>query len=206
MQTYQKKPQTAGQPACQPAAAVPAMPSMDALRAGTAAPTPDMLGHKVDLPGALRARMESSFGADLSGVQLYESQAVADAGAEAITQGSRIAFAPGKLDFASTGGQALLGHEISHAVSQARGEVTGNGFLQSHALEARADHEGMLAAMGQPVSAAPIGAISDVSAASAAGPMQAKKDKTPQMVPPSQRPRNERLASPTYDSAAMNQL
>jgi|MucameStandDraft_1065616.scaffolds.fasta_scaffold11451_2 hypothetical protein len=205
MQTYQKKPQAGEQPASLPAAAVPDVPALDALRAGAAAPAPDMLGHKVDLPGALRARMESSFGADLSGIQLYESQAVADAGASAITQGSRIAFAPGKLDFASTGGKALLGHEISHAVSQARGEVSGHGFLQSHALEARADHEGMLAAMGQPISAAPVGAISDVSAASAAGPMQAKKDKPPQMMPPSQRPRNERLASPTYDSAAMNQ-
>ena len=42
--------------------------------------------------------------------------------AEAVTQGSNIAFAPGKLDFSSTHGQALLGHEISHAASQARGE------------------------------------------------------------------------------------
>ena len=177
MQTYQKKPQVTPQANVQARAPLADTSAMNALRAGTAAPTPDMLGHKVDLPGALRARMESSFGADLSGVQLYESQTVADAGAEAITQGSHIAFAPGKLDFASTGGRALLGHEISHAVSQARGEVTGNGFLQSHALEARADHEGMLAAMGQPISAAPVGAISDVSAASAAGPMQAKKNK-----------------------------
>ena len=162
-------------------------------------PTADILGHKVDLPGALRARMESSFGADLSGLQLYESQAVADAGAEAITQGSRIAFAPGKLDFASTGGQALLGHEISHAVSQARGEVTGNGFLQSHALEARADREGMLAAMGQPISAAPVGAISDVSAASAAGPMQAKKkkDETPVISNPTLVSSTNPLANPT---------
>ena len=42
--------------------------------------------------------------------------------AEAVAQGSNIAFAPGKLDFSSTHGQALLGHEISHAASQARGE------------------------------------------------------------------------------------
>ena len=73
MQTYQKKPQAGEQPASLPAAAVPDVPALDALRAGAAAPAPDMLGHKVDLPGALRARMESSFGADLSGIQLYES-------------------------------------------------------------------------------------------------------------------------------------
>ena len=42
--------------------------------------------------------------------------------AEAVAQGSNIAFAPGKLDFSSTRAQALLGHEISHAASQARGE------------------------------------------------------------------------------------
>jgi hypothetical protein len=46
-------------------------------------------------------------------VKLYESQAVADAGARAVTQGSKIAFAPGMLDFTSYGGQALLGHELS---------------------------------------------------------------------------------------------
>ncbi len=176
MQTYQKKPQATPQTDVQTPTPLAQAPAMNALRAGTTAPTPDMLGHKIDLPEALRARMESSFGTDLSGIQLYESQAVADAGAEAITQGSRIAFAPGKLDFASMGGKALLGHEISHAVSQARGEVSGHGFLQSHALETRADHEGILAAIGQPISAAPVGAISDISAASAAGPMQAKKN------------------------------
>ncbi len=122
---------------------------MDALRAGTAQPTADMLGHKVDLPGQMQAKMESAFGADLSGVQLYESQAVADAGAEAITQGNRIAFAPGQLDFTSMQGQALFGHELSHVVSQARGEVSGGGFLDDHALEARADREGFLAAQGK---------------------------------------------------------
>ena len=42
--------------------------------------------------------------------------------AEAVAQGSNIAFAPGKLDFTSAHGQALLGHEISHVASQVRGE------------------------------------------------------------------------------------
>ena len=101
--------------------AAPAAPSMDALRAGAAAPTQQMLGHKVDLPNAIRQKMEDSFQADLSSVQLYESQAVADAGAKAMAQGNRIAFAPGQLDLTSSSGQALLGHELSHVVSQARG-------------------------------------------------------------------------------------
>ena len=147
-------------------------PSLDELRAGTAAPTQEQLGHRVDLPDAMREKMENAFGADLSAVKLYESQAVADAGAGAITKGSDIAFAPGMLDFTSFGGQALLGHEISHVVSQARGEVTGSGFLNDHSLEARADREGAMAAAGQQI-AAPTEAMSPVSAASASGPMQA---------------------------------
>ena len=82
MQTYQKKqPMSPASPRAVPATQPQSGPSMDALRAGTAQPTADMLGHKVDLPGQMQAKMESAFGADLSGVQLYESQAVADAGA-----------------------------------------------------------------------------------------------------------------------------
>ena len=178
MQTYQKR-QSVSQAAPSAVPAVqPSGPSMDALRAGTAQPTSDMLGHKVDLPSAMQAKMESAFSADLSAVQLYESQAVADAGAEAVTQGSRIAFAPGKLDFTSMQGQALLGHELSHVVSQARGEVSGGGFLSDHALEARADREGFLAAQGQSVAEGGFAPLPSVSAASAEGPMQAKKKKT----------------------------
>ena len=76
------------------------------------------------------------------------------------------------LDFSSCGGRALLGHEISHVVSQSRGEVTGSGFLNDPALEARADHEGAMAAAGQTV-AVPAFAVS--AAAPSAGPMQASK-------------------------------
>ena len=153
----------------------PAQPELDALRAGTARPTAEQMGRRVDLPDAMRSKMESAFGADLSAVKLYESETVADAGAEAVARGSDIAFAPGMLDFSSYGGQALLGHEISHVVSQARGEVAqSGGFLNDHALEARADREGAMAAAGQQI-AAPTAAMSAVSAAPAAGPMQASK-------------------------------
>ena len=144
-------------------------------------PTAADKGSRVDLPDAMRAKMENAFGADLSAVKLYESRAVADAGAEAVTRGSEIAFAPGKFDLASAGGQALLGHELSHVVSQQRGEVTGSGFLNDHALEARADREGVMAAAGQQVYAGPVtGAMSAAApAVAAAAPMQAarKKDK-----------------------------
>ncbi len=149
-------------------------PSMDALRTGAAQPTAEQMGHRVDLPDAMRSKMENAFGADLSAVKLYESQAVADAGAKAMAQGASIAFAPGMLDFTSYGGQALLGHEISHVVSQARGEVTSGGFLSDASLVARADREGAMAAAGQTV-AMPTAALSGTTAAAASGPMQAKK-------------------------------
>ena len=152
-----------------------------ALQSGLSKPTSAEMGHRVDLPDAMRAKMENSFGADLSAVKLYESQSVADAGAEAITQGSSIAFAPGKLDLVSSGGQALLGHELSHVVSQQRGEVSQRGgFLNDQALEARADREGAMAAAGESVGSAYGGAVaplSSASAAPAAGPMQAKRKK-----------------------------
>ncbi len=166
--TYAEKKRTQGQmPGTAP------QPTMDELRAGTAAPSAEQMGHRVDLPDAMREKMENAFGADLSAVRLYESEAVRDAGAEAVTQGSSIAFAPGMLDFSSYGGQVRLGHEISHVVSQARGEVTGSGLLNDHALEARAEREGAMAASGQQISA-PAEAMSPVSVASATGPMQCR--------------------------------
>jgi len=131
---------------------------------------------RIDLPRAMRAKMEDAFHADFSALRLYESQRVADAGAKAVTQGPRIAFAPGVLDLSGRSGQALLGHELSHVVSQSRGEARGSGFLHSPALEARADREGAMAAAGQRI-AAPTAALTDASAAPAAGPMQAKKYK-----------------------------
>ena len=138
------------------------------------------LGHQVDMPTVMREKMEDSFGMDLSSVKLYENKEVGEAGAEAVAQGSKIAFAPGKLDFSSTRGQALLGHEISHVASQARGEVKGSGLVNDSALEARADREGLMAARGESVTQGYGGAaapLSSSSAASAAGPMQAKSGK-----------------------------
>jgi hypothetical protein len=132
-------------------------------------------GHPVDLPGAIREKFENAFGSDLSAVKFYRSQAVADAGAQAVTMGEKVVFAPGMLDFSSRSGQTLLGHELSHVVSQQRGEVTGAGFLNDPVLEARADREGAIAAAGQQI-AAPTAALSSATAAGASGPMQAKKD------------------------------
>ncbi len=173
-QIYQARRRTQEVPAAKtPQTAAPG-PSIGELAAG-ARPTREQMGHRVDLPEAVREKMENAFGADFSGVRLYESQTVEDAGAEAMTQGQNIAFAPGKLDLTGTAGQALLGHELSHVVSQARGESAGHGLLADAGLETQADRQGMMAARGESVYRGPVSPIGTSSAMSAAGPMQAKK-------------------------------
>ena len=150
---------------------------MDALRAGMVNPTAADMGHRIDLPEAMRAKMENAFG-DLSAVQLYQSPAVAEAGAQAVAQGNKIAFAPGETDFSTRRGQKLLGHELSHVKTQARGEVTGKGFLNDRTLEARAEREGAMAAAGEKVYSGPVtGAMSAATPSlSMAAPMQASRE------------------------------
>jgi hypothetical protein len=181
-------------------------PSMAALASGAADPTPEQRGRSVDLPGAIRAKMENAFGADLSNLRLYESRAVADAGADAMSRGAEIAFAPGLIDFTGYQGQALLGHEVSHLVSQARGEVTGSGFLNDPALEARAEAEGAMAAAGEQVRM-PTAALSPVTVAGTTGPIQAahkqeeEKEKPPVFMPPAPADASASAPAPTDASA-----
>lgn len=182
-QTYAARPKAKKNdgPAVSPAQG----PSLADLQRG-AMPTQEQFGTPVNLSSAIQAKMESAFGADFSGIQLHESQTVAEAGADAVTMGRHIAFAPGKLS--APGGQELLGHELSHVVSQARGEVSGRGFLDNSALEARADQEGAMAAAGESVYAGPMTPLSASSTAAAAGPMQARKAKS-----------KEKLTAPGFD-------
>lgn len=207
MQTYAKRPRSAKHPVdAGPKSSGPdrvGSQSLQALLTGTETPAKAAMGRKVSLPDAIRSRMETSFGADFSHVEVYESPAVAEAGAQAITTGRKIGFAPGELNFASTSGQALLGHELSHVVSQSRGEVTGTGFLQDSALETRADLEGAKAAAGEQVYSGPVTPLSTSSAAAAAGPMQAKKpkDKQPKNVEMETVP--ETAAAPAAPAAAL---
>ena len=129
-----------------------------------------------DLPEAMRAKMENAFGADFSNLNIYESEKVAEGGAKAVTQGNTIAFAPGEFNVYSPSSEALLGHELSHVVSQARGESRGNGLLTDSYLEAKADREGVMAAAGQQVYSGPITPLSNSSPMSVAGPMQCKRN------------------------------
>ncbi len=153
-------------------------PVKGAARSDAALPGALTSGRRVDLPERMREKMENAFGADLSAVKLYESESVGKAGAKAITQGTNISFAPGLLDFSSYGGQALLGHELSHVISQARGEARASGLPENASLEARADREGAMAAAGQQVYGGPVTRARSGAAPSAlsAGTMQARRD------------------------------
>ena len=146
--------------------------SMETMRSMLMGKAMEDRSHRIDLPDAMREKMESAFGMNFGKVNLYESESVADAGAQAIARGGNIAFAPGKADFNSLSGQSLLGHELSHIAAQARGEVTGSGFLNNGALEARADREGAMAAQGEQVYDGPV--MDAPSFAGASAPMQAK--------------------------------
>jgi len=77
------------------------------------------------LPYNTREQMESSFGADFSGVRIHsDSSAVQmskDLHAQAFTHGSDVYFNSGKYDGNSKSGKHLLAHELTHVVQQ-------NGF------------------------------------------------------------------------------
>ena len=174
--TYDQRKRPQGQPAAEPAQTAAPGPDMNALMSGRAAPSAAQKGQPFDLDAAMKTKMENAFG-DLSAVKFYKSQAVGDAGAEAIAQGNEIAFAPGMADFSTKAGQERLGHELSHVMSQRSGQVRGSGFLNNASLEARADREGALAAAGKQVYGGPVShAVSDAApSAFLAGAMQARK-------------------------------
>lgn len=137
------------------------------------------LGTAKKLPEELRSGMEHSFRTDFSSVNIYESPVVSENGAQAAASGSSIAFAPGKADFSSAAGRELLGHELSHIASQAKGEVHGSGILNDAALEHRADSEGARAARGLSAfdesSGETLTPMSTAGASNMGAPMQAKK-------------------------------
>jgi hypothetical protein len=74
------------------------------------------------LPLPLRARMESAFEADFSGVKVHRGPAASELsgylGAKAFTVGGDIFLRDGMPDTATAGGQTLLAHELAHTVQQ----------------------------------------------------------------------------------------
>ena len=85
-------------------------------------------------------------GSDFSDVKIHANSSKApDIGALAYTQGSDIHFAPGQFKPDTTGGQQLLGHELTHVVQQREGrvkpttEVNGMPVNDNPGLENEAD-------------------------------------------------------------------
>ncbi len=74
------------------------------------------------LPADTRTQMESSFGADLSGVRIHNdskaAQMSSDLNAQAFTHGNDIYFNEGKYNAGSNEGKHLLAHELTHTVQQ----------------------------------------------------------------------------------------
>ncbi len=78
------------------------------------------------LPGALQGRLETSLGADLSGVRVHTGGAAAGAagelGARAFTVGQDVHFGRGEYSPGSRSGDQLIAHEVAHTVQQQGGQ------------------------------------------------------------------------------------
>lgn len=101
-------------------------------------------------------KMSNSFGEDFSNVNIHsDSKSAVDVGALAYTQGNDIHFAPGQYDPASSSGQSLLGHELTHIVQQREGRVQANNEINGmplnddKGLEQEADEKGAQVAQQQ---------------------------------------------------------
>ena len=74
------------------------------------------------LPDATRQSMESSFGADFSGVRVHHDTEASkmnnQLGAQAFTHGNDVYFGDGKYAPQSTEGNKLLAHELTHTIQQ----------------------------------------------------------------------------------------
>ena len=79
-------------------------------------------GSGSSLPASTRTQMESSIGADFSGVKIHNDSGAAqlsnDLNAQAFTHGNDIYFNSGKYDTSSSEGKHLLAHELTHTVQQ----------------------------------------------------------------------------------------
>src|SRR4051794_19146072 len=103
------------------------------------------------LPSAVRQRMETLFGADLSEVRIHQGAQPASIGAVAFTAGSQIYFAPGHYRPAEPAGQRLLATQLAYVLQQRAGMAhnpSGRGavVVRDPALDAQAAQIGELAA------------------------------------------------------------
>ncbi|MFN6945844.1 MAG: DUF4157 domain-containing protein [Cytophagaceae bacterium] len=107
------------------------------------------------MPEDVQAKMENSFGADFSNVNIHVGEKASSVGALAYAQGNDIHFAPGQYNPETQSGQELLGHELTHVVQQRQGRVQattqakGIAVNDDPALENEADVMGKKAAQNE---------------------------------------------------------
>lgn len=92
----------------------------------------------LDLPAAMREKMESRFGRDFSGVEFVQSDLPRKMGADAVAQGNLIRFAPGAFSQTESG-ERLLSHELSHVIQQSQGAAM-DGASNMPYYDAGAEH------------------------------------------------------------------
>jgi Domain of unknown function (DUF4157) len=94
-----------------------------------------------DVSDVARAEVGSAFGAAAQGVAYQVGGGTAEArGANAITTGGKVDFAPGQFDLESHQGRARLGEETAHAVQQSNpGETSSVASLEGEAKQAGED-------------------------------------------------------------------
>ena len=110
-----------------------------------------MMGHSQNLAPSIAAKMSRAFGMDLTGMQVYQSDAMAGTGMQGMAQGNKVVLSS-EVNLNTTAGQAVLGHEISHIHAQSQGVGMGHsGLYENAALEHQADTEGLLAAQGRSI-------------------------------------------------------
>lgn len=128
----------------------------------------DDLGAGGPLPSPMAQQFGAAYGAPLSGVRLHTDSALPQQhGANAMTVGQHVAFAPGRFQPDTPSGRELIGHELAHVVQQSGGGGTGTvggvgPATDSH--EAEAD-----AAARAAVAGSPVGLLSPVGGQSAQG-------------------------------------
>lgn len=107
----------------------------------------EQLGGGQSMPGRVRARMESAFGANFAGVRLHTDTNAARISdrlnARAFTVGEHVAFGGGQYRPGTIAGDALIAHELAHVVQQGQRTAAGGPFYKgdqaSTALEQDAD-------------------------------------------------------------------
>ena len=125
---------------------------------------------------AVRARVEATTGADLSGVRVHTGAASQEGAAalraSAFTVGQDIHFAAGSYQPATPGGGHLLAHELVHTVQQ-RGAAAGPQLRSAEvsqegdAAEVEADHIAGIAMSGAAARVAPVARGAAISRAPA---------------------------------------